>query len=64
MFSFSFDYLHLDAAGNPVSREAVKAGAQVSLTLFVANDSLSKAIFTRVVPQKEVTLTTTPSTPS
>ena len=64
MCVFSFDYLHLNAAGSPVSREAKAAGAQVSLTLLVAKDSLGKAVFAHVVPQKGVDLTTTLLTPS
>ena len=54
MCVFSFDYLHLNATGSPVSREAKTAGAQVSLTLLVAKDSLGKAVFAHVVPQKGV----------
>ena len=51
---FSFDYLHFDEAGSPVPRDAVRAGAKVSLTLLVAKDSLGKAAFAHVVPQKGV----------
>ena len=52
--TFSFDYLHLDASGIPVKKEDVLAGAEVSLTILVAKDSLGKAVFTHVVPQKGV----------
>ena len=37
---FSFDYLHLDEAGNPEARDAVRAGAKASQTLLVAKDPL------------------------
>ena len=51
---FSFDYLHLDEAGSPVPRDAIRAGAKVSVTLLVAKDSLGKAVFAYVVPQHGV----------
>ena len=51
---FSFDYLHLDEAGNLVTRDDVRGGAKVTLKLLVAKDSLGKAVFAHVVPQKGV----------
>ena len=51
---FSFDYLHLDQAGKPIARDAVEGGAKAALTLLVARDSLGKAVFAHVVPQKGV----------
>ena len=52
--TFSFDYLHLDASGIPVKKASVLAGAEVSLTILVAKDSLGKAVFAHAVPQKGV----------
>ena len=51
---FSFDYLHLDKTGIPVAKRAVLEGAEVDLTILVAKDSLGKAVFAHVVPQKGV----------
>ena len=51
---FSFDYLHLDEAGKPINRGATAAGAKAALTILVAKDSLGKAVFAHVVPQKGV----------
>ncbi len=36
---FSFDYLHLDEAGNVIRREDMTAETVVALTILVANDS-------------------------
>ena len=51
---FSFDYLHLDKTGIPVAKRAVLEGAEVDLTILVAKDSLGKAVFGHVVPQKGI----------
>ena len=51
---FSFDYLHFDKSGIPVAREAVLAGAGVSLTILVAKGSKGKVVFGHVVQQKVV----------
>ena len=49
---FSVDLLHFDKSGIPVAREAVLAGAEVSLSILAAKDSKVKAVFGHVVPQK------------
>ena len=46
--------MRFDKSGIPVAREAVLAGAEVSLTILVAKDSEGKAVFGDVVPQKGV----------
>ncbi len=51
---FSFDYLHLDEAGNVIRREDMTAETVVALTILVANDSKGKACFAHVVPQKGI----------
>ena len=51
---FSFDYLHLDAAGKPIARGTMEAGAAAALTNLVAKDSLGKAVFAHGVLQKGV----------
>ena len=56
--------LHLDATDSPVSREAMAAGAQVSLTLLVVKDFFGKAVFAHVMPQKGVIRSTTRWIPS
>ena len=51
---FSFDYLHLDEAGKPITRGTMEAGVKATLTILVAKDSLGKAVFAHVVLQKGV----------
>ena len=51
---FSFDYLHLDAAGKPIARGTMEAGAAAARTNLVAKDSLGKAVFAHLVLQKGV----------
>ena len=51
---FSFDYLHLDKSGKPVTGEALSNMEDVDVTILVAKASKGKAIFSHVVPQKGV----------
>ena len=51
---FAFDYLLLDKSGNVVQREALTAGAEVDVKILVAHDSLGKACFAHVIPQKGI----------
>ena len=60
---FAFDYLYLDAAGQLVKREPQMQMDDVDVTILVAKDTMGKAVFAHVVPQKGLTWNTTPSTP-
>ena len=58
---FSFDYLFLDAAGNEVKRtQSTEEDAEdedavdADVKILVAKDSLGKAVFAHVVPQKGI----------
>ena len=55
---FTFDYLHLDASGQVVKRNGDEAEEEwdVDVTILVAKDTMTKAVFAHVVPQKGIDL--------
>ena len=53
---FSFDYLFLDVSGQVVKRDAMQSMEDVDVTILVAKDTMGKAVFAHVVPQKGIDL--------
>ena len=59
---FTFDYLYLDTKGQAIKNDGTVNKEDVDVTILVAKDTLTKAVFAHVVPQKGSTWNTMPST--
>ena len=51
---FTFDYLFLDAGGQVIHRGDAEEVKDADMTILVAKDTLGKAVFAHVVPQKGI----------